>query len=708
MEKSENIIKTRLDYLSFLVILLFALPVESSLNAQTQKTWQWVKQLGGSSWEVTAGIVLDSKNNIYVAGSFNNELNIGSKKIKSLGSKDIFLGKFAENGDLKDIYSFGGKGEDAVNCLGISKDNNIILGGRISDSVSFNKNQAPGVGERLFVSAIDQKGKTLWVNTISVQGKASLYLLKTDSQGEIYVSGAFAGTLESGENKVKSKGKDDIFLARLGNRGDIEKLISFGGEEDDSPGSISVNSSGNVILSGVFNKSFETNGTSFTLGQKDTKTSCFITELDNELSIKWIKYLYGKDYLSVSSVQFDGTDSFYATGSFSSTLNLGDTLLVSKGLIDIFLLKYMPSGKLEWSKSFGSWYYDYANHLNIDNLGGAIITGSIGDTILVDSLLIKPVSKHNSALLIQFSPEGQVIWGDCISGTGRSFSSGSVIDKQGNLYLTGSFRNSFEKGDKSMRSIGVQDIFLAKYFNCQAGKAKISGQLSFCPGTNTSLTVGNGFKNVIWNDTILNKNSILVNKPGSYWVSLYDKRGCRLTDTVQVIENKSPYFSLGNDTSIFVSDSLMLTAPDLYKTLTWQDLTNQPTYLARSEDGKVGTVDYWLTVTDSMDCQFTDTISINYKKDKNWIDLEKAKILVYPNPATEKIYWRINTKEQCRLVVEFTDMHGKVLYHQYFKQYSSGEVKELNLQSMSSGSYVFWFYNLSSGKKFRTIHVIKQ
>jgi hypothetical protein len=109
-----------------------------------------------------------------------------------------------------------------------------------------------------------------------------------------------------------------------------------------------------------------------------------------------------------------------------------------------------------------------------------------------------------------------------------------------------------------------------------------------------------------------------------------------------------------------------------------------------------------------LECTYTDSISINYIQDNKWIDLERAKILVYPNPAKDRFYWKIDMDDQCQLVVEFTDKNGRVLSHQFFKQYSPGEVKEVNIQNFPSGSYVFWVYNLSSQKQFKTVNVIKQ
>ena len=175
-----------------------------------------------------------------------------------------------------------------------------------------------------------------------------------------------------------------------------------------------------------------------------------------------------------------------------------------------------------------------------------------------------------------------------------------------------------------------------------------------------------------------------------------------------VVKNLLPFFSLGNDTTILVSDSLLLKAPGKYTRYQWNNYSTESTYLAKPVDKKTGTVLYWLTVTDSLYCNYSDTISISYLKGYNWVDLGKIQLVTYPNPATDQVNWFIKTDEACQLVEELTDIYGRVLYHQYIKQYLPGEVKQINLGNMPAGIYNLRISNSSVGKSFKTVRVIKQ
>ena len=120
-------------------LLLFAPVCEFSVDAQTQKPWQWIKQLGSDSWDISAGIACDSKNNLYVVGSYYDSLKCNTREICSAGNQDVFAAVFNENGDLKDIVSGGGKGKDLATCLSVTPENNLVFGGVLSDTVLFGK-----------------------------------------------------------------------------------------------------------------------------------------------------------------------------------------------------------------------------------------------------------------------------------------------------------------------------------------------------------------------------------------------------------------------------------------------------------------------------------------------------------------------------------------------------------------------------------------
>ena len=227
-------------------LCLFTSVLMLPLHAQTQKPWQWVKQMGSATWDVAGGVAIDAKNNLYVAGSFGQTLSADGKKITSKGGSDLFLASFDTKGNIGNLWGFGGKGRDVATCIAIAPENTTIIGGSVSDTVSFGKLKSTGIGERLFLAAIDSKGNASWITSIIHEENASMYLLATDSLGNIYAAGSFSGTLECGGKKVISKGKNDIFILRLTALGSIDQLVSFGSEAAESLGALAVNRVGEI------------------------------------------------------------------------------------------------------------------------------------------------------------------------------------------------------------------------------------------------------------------------------------------------------------------------------------------------------------------------------------------------------------------------------------------------------------------------------
>jgi hypothetical protein len=693
-------------YLTNLLPVFIFLFSFNTANCQPQKKLQWIKQIGGKSWDISSGIVCNSKNHLFVTGNFIDTLKCDSKRISSSGNMDLFVARFDDKGKIEEINSAGGCGDDMIRCVSETSGEGILIGGVISDSASFGKQLAKGSGKRLFISEVDMNCNFKWISTISMLGEASLFLIDSDENGDIFFAGDYKGSLRSENIDLNSRGKKDIFLGRLDKTGKIVQLISIGGEEDDFPTGMAVDSSGKVLLTGNFGKSFKDDKINFNTGPKGTTTNTFIINLTRDLVIDWANFYYTQSYLVISSLKFDKYNSVYASGSFDMSLNFSDTILVSNGYTDAFLIKFQEDGKFIWAKSFGSWYYDNVSQVNIDNVGGVMIAGSLGGRARIDSINLEPEAENDNAFIIQFSDKGKAIWGDCLTSKGRNFSQGSHLDKKGNLYFTGSFKGEFEVEGTSFKSFGDQDIFLAKFHNCNELEAAILGEPSFCPGSETDLHVNKDYLNVVWNDSIYNTNRIYVQKPGLNWVRMFDKYGCLIEDTIEVQQNILPEFTLGSDTTITSVDSLILRAPTNYSNYIWQDNSTLPELCVKSVNHSAGMMDYWLSVTDSLSCTWTDTISVRFIKESD--ENIKVELKVYPNPAKDLFYWVMQADRINQLKAEIIDLNGRVLYQGINNNYSSGETIEVPIQDFPVGAYNFQISNRSTGKIYKSVRLIKK
>ncbi|UCH14967.1 MAG: T9SS type A sorting domain-containing protein, partial [Bacteroidales bacterium] len=285
-----------------------------------------------------------------------------------------------------------------------------------------------------------------------------------------------------------------------------------------------------------------------------------------------------------------------------------------------------------------------------------------------------------------------------------NFSKGAILDSKGNIYIAGSFRNKLRQDGKEVESLGDEDIFVAKFYNCPENYCEIENTDPICPGETRELLVRSGHKDIVWNDTIPGTNKLLINKPGKYWVSMIDERGCYVTDTADIQQHPHLKFSLGSDTILLISDSLILNAPKGFKEYVWHDYSFNKSYLAKAPDRQPGNYYYWLCATDSMGCQASDTISIEYIENFKWIDLSgDATIITYPNPAHDWLYWYINTENFGKLILELTDENGRIVHNEKIDNYLPGEIKQLKMHDFPSGAY---YLSITSKKNKRTLKIL--
>jgi hypothetical protein len=111
------------------------------------------------------------------------------------------------------------------------------------------------------------------------------------------------------------------------------------------------------------------------------------------------------------------------------------------------------------------------------------------------------------------------------------------------------------------------------------------------------------FTSYLWS----NNQSTQTIKPGMsgrYHVQATDKHGCISFDTVMIQLLPAPEFDLGEDKAICEGQNQLLEAPQGFAAYQWENGTGH-TQRMLAQAGK-----YWLKVTDSLGCSFTDTLAL--------------------------------------------------------------------------------------------------
>lgn len=132
----------------------------------------------------------------------------------------------------------------------------------------------------------------------------------------------------------------------------------------------------------------------------------------------------------------------------------------------------------------------------------------------------------------------------------------------------------------------------------------------------------------LWNDGSTN-DTLIVNQPGKYWVTVTSINGCISQDSILVIDQVNPLspVNLGNDTTLCSGQTLLLDAGSNVKAdYLWQN-GSSGRFLTVTNSGK-----YWVQVSNG--CQTkTDTINVTFIQTP-LVDLGTDKLLCSGEPIT--------------------------------------------------------------------------
>ena len=151
--------------------------------------------------------------------------------------------------------------------------------------------------------------------------------------------------------------------------------VSFGGAKHDKTRCINLDAQGNILITGEFagdSKFGEHPITS--AGDMDF----FVAKLDPQGKCLWAHNGGGSKVDRGYGIAADATGNVYVTGhSQGSDARFSDQAIPNAGDYDTFVAKYDPAGKLLWIKTEGGPGYDYGHGIAVSTQGRVFVTGAI-------------------------------------------------------------------------------------------------------------------------------------------------------------------------------------------------------------------------------------------------------------------------------------------------------------------------------------------
>ena len=473
---------------------------------------------GGSGFDSSHSIALDSAGNIYLAGETTSAGLPAKSALQSnmRGLKDAFVLKLNPSGTAIIYSTFLGGGQDD-SALGIALDpsGNLYVTG-VTQSPDFpvtaGAYQTAFRGQsKAFVAKLSAAGQLIYASYLGGGDSDSATAIAVDASGAAYVTGYtsstdFPTTAGAFQSTYKG-GYADVFVTRFSPSGtNVTYSTLIGGTANDTAQSIALDPSGNCYVAG------QTNSTDFPVINAAQPSNsgggdAFVLKLDpSGHSLIYSTFLGGSGVDTASGIALDTAGNAYvvgATASWDFPVTTGAVQTANAGLYDVFATKISPSGtSVVYSTYIGGSGSEQATAIGVDGQGQAWITGFTNSiNFPVQNALQRTWGGSFDAFLLQLSPSGTtLIYSSYIGGTGDDRTTGMAVDNRGSAYLTGLTSSSdfiTTTGALQSRLVGGYDAFIMKFTFAQPPVSQSPVAVSVTPNSGNGVAQQFTF---VWSD----------------------------------------------------------------------------------------------------------------------------------------------------------------------------------------------------------------
>lgn len=176
----------------------------------------WAKKAGGTGNDFGYNVTRDGSYNGVITGSFQGSATFGSITLTSAGSNDIFIAKYDPSGNVLWARRAGGANYDSGQSIAADESNSSVVTGFFDGSATFGTTTLTSAGSRdIFIVKYDDSGNVLWASRAGGKDMDMGYGIAADGSGDIIVTGNFNGSATFGTTTLTSAGKEDIFITKL-------------------------------------------------------------------------------------------------------------------------------------------------------------------------------------------------------------------------------------------------------------------------------------------------------------------------------------------------------------------------------------------------------------------------------------------------------------------------------------------------------------
>jgi gliding motility-associated-like protein len=355
----------------------------------------WVKKFGGAQTDRGVKLALTPSNEIVIAGTFIGSMTLGTQLLQSANnSKDIFLAKLDNNGNVIWARKEGGNNNENPYGLAVDAAGNPILTGQFEGTAmigtqTLTSQMNPTTNLRsfdFFISKYTNAGAPTWTKQATAPFDDRGMAVTTDASNEIYVTGQFSDTMNFIGQNIPNQIDNAGFIAHLNTSGDVvwfRKMSSA----NTLPYDIEFNGAGHLYVAGDYLGQLSVIDPSGSYSVPNPYSNkIFLVKFSTAGAYVWAKAHGSDSEISARCIAVDA-NNIYLSGFFKCNLDqyrdsLGTGLFQSSGFRDVYITKFNSSGSTVWRKHIGGQKEDMCLGIDVLETDHPVLTGSYTENLI--------------------------------------------------------------------------------------------------------------------------------------------------------------------------------------------------------------------------------------------------------------------------------------------------------------------------------------
>lgn len=317
--------------------------------------WQWARHITSTGLNTLWDLEADAAGNVYIIGSYSNNLGIGGQQLNGLGT---YVAKFDTDGNMLWIKtgSFTNPG-----CLALDNSGNIyfqasamsfVFDGTTFTNVNTNSNNQ-------YLAKLDTNGNIIWKKTYYGPDDYTKHntaeQMRVDSEGNLFLTGRTNQSTITFDNTILNNNYSGaFFLAKFNVQGEIQWAISTGNNAcSNSASDIVTDTDNNIYLFGNYCSTVDFGSTTLTVQPSGSRY--FIAKYSPSGENLWVKTSSPGLFSNIQSGDIDANGNLVVGGSFFGTVDFGNdvTFTSSESEGAQFVVMYNANGEAQWGTTTG-------------------------------------------------------------------------------------------------------------------------------------------------------------------------------------------------------------------------------------------------------------------------------------------------------------------------------------------------------------------